>query len=101
MTREGWFGLARNPYLVLGAILLLFVILFGPVMSQFVDVKLAKVGAVIVADSPCKNSTKPGTSSIVSLLARCLRVMSQALCRRLALFTQTSFLHLKKCKSRT
>jgi hypothetical protein len=53
-------------------------------------VKLAKLGAVIVADSPCNNSTKPGTSSTVSLLARCLRVMSQAFCRRLALLTQTS-----------
>jgi hypothetical protein len=42
--------------------------------------KLSKVGAVMVGDRPCNSATKVGTSSTASLLARCLRVKSQALC---------------------
>ena len=38
---------------------------------------------------------------VASLLARCLRVMSQALSWRLTLFPQISFQHSEKCKSRT
>ena len=33
-------------------------------------VKLANVGAVIVAESPCISATNPGTSSMASFLAR-------------------------------
>lgn len=39
-----WGHLSRNPMLIAGIILILFVLLFGPVMSLFVDTDLAKVG---------------------------------------------------------
>ncbi|GDY09299.1 hypothetical protein LBMAG52_27850 [Planctomycetia bacterium] len=64
-------------------------------------VKLAKVGVVIVTDNPCNKAAKPDTSSIVSLLARCLRAMSQALSWRLTRFLQISSQHSENCKSRT
>ena len=54
-------------------------------------VKLLEAGAVIVTDSSCNNATKPGTSSIVTLFARGLRVMSEALSLRLTRFAQITF----------
>lgn len=64
-------------------------------------VQVTNAGAVMDADNPCNRPTNPSTNSIVSFLDQCLRVMSQALSRRLALFPKTSCQHTEMCKSRT
>jgi peptide/nickel transport system permease protein len=51
-TVEAWLRLARNPYLIAGIILLAVVILFGPVMSIFVDENLVKVGSSLPDQRP-------------------------------------------------
>ena len=58
-----WLQLARNPFLVIGAILLLAVLLFGPVMSQFVDTDLVKVGSS-VPDQPPSAEHPFGTDTV-------------------------------------
>src|SRR5215207_5556808 len=44
--------IAQNPLLFAGTILLAAVLLFGPVMRNFVDVDLAKVGSVLPDQRP-------------------------------------------------
>lgn len=49
---RNWLRLARNPLLITGLIILVVVILFGPVMSLFVDKDLAKVGSALTDQRP-------------------------------------------------
>lgn len=49
---RNWLRLARNPLLITGLIILAVVILFGPVMSLFVDQDLAKVGSALTDQRP-------------------------------------------------
>jgi peptide/nickel transport system permease protein len=47
-----WLRLARNPFLIAGIVLLAVVMLFGPVMSLFVDEDLVKVGSSLPDQRP-------------------------------------------------
>jgi peptide/nickel transport system permease protein len=49
---RNWLRLARNPLLIGGLLILAVVILFGPVMSIFVDEDLAKVGSGMPDQKP-------------------------------------------------
>lgn len=49
---RNWLRLARNPLLISGLVILAVVILFGPVMSIFVDEDLAKVGSATPDQKP-------------------------------------------------
>jgi peptide/nickel transport system permease protein len=62
-STEAWLRLFRNPYLIAGIILLLFVILFGPVGSHFVDTKLVKVGSGM-PDQPPSSTNLLGTDTV-------------------------------------
>jgi peptide/nickel transport system permease protein len=62
-TVEAWLRLARNPFLIAGVILLLFVILFGPVMSNFVDADGVKVGSAM-PDQPPSAEYPLGTDTV-------------------------------------
>src|SRR5436305_14850961 len=62
-SMETWIRFLRNPYLICGIILLLFVILFGPVMSHFIDVKLVRVGSGM-PDQPPSVTNPLGTDTV-------------------------------------
>lgn len=52
VLRDGWNQILRNPLLFTGIVIVLVVILFGPVMSNFVDINKAKVGSGLPDQRP-------------------------------------------------
>lgn len=62
-TQNSWLQLVRNPALLIGMLLVLAVILFGPVMSIFVDTDLVKVGSAM-PDQPPSREHLLGTDTV-------------------------------------
>ena len=62
-TWGAWLRLARNPALIGGIFLLTLVLLFGPVMSLFVDAKMSRVGSGL-PDQPPSLEHPLGTDTI-------------------------------------